>query len=78
MGSADWMKRNLRNRVEVIFPILDPAIKDEVLKFLDIQFAPAIKTQLLSTKLQPLNWSKQPKQYCAQHTFYLYLRQKAK
>ena len=34
MGSADWMKRNLRSRVEVIFPILDAAIKAEVLDFL--------------------------------------------
>jgi polyphosphate kinase len=26
-GSADWMPRNFRRRVEVMFPILDPALK---------------------------------------------------
>src|SRR5690606_4292435 len=34
-SSADWMPRNFRRRVEVMFPILDPALKkrltDEVL-----------------------------------------------
>ncbi|SDT96151.1 polyphosphate kinase [Verrucomicrobium sp. GAS474] len=26
LGSADWMPRNLRRRIEVVFPILDPAL----------------------------------------------------
>ena len=30
LGSADWMDRNLRARVEVVFPILDPALKQRV------------------------------------------------
>jgi polyphosphate kinase len=28
MGSADWMHRNLSNRVEVVTPILDPELKE--------------------------------------------------
>ena len=27
MGSADWMSRNLRSRIEVIFPIYDDKLK---------------------------------------------------
>ncbi len=30
LGSADWMKRNLDNRVETIVPILDPGIRKEL------------------------------------------------
>ncbi len=30
LGSADWMDRNLRARVEVVFPILDPGLKQRV------------------------------------------------
>ncbi len=34
MGSADLMRRNLLNRVEVIFPILDPRVRRRVLRLL--------------------------------------------
>jgi polyphosphate kinase len=34
MGSADMMRRNLYNRVEVIFPVLDPRIQWRVLRLL--------------------------------------------
>ena len=30
LGSADWMNRNLHSRVEVVFPILDPDLKQRV------------------------------------------------
>jgi len=32
LSSADWMQRNLRRRVEVAFPILDPAVKKRVME----------------------------------------------
>jgi polyphosphate kinase len=31
-GSADWMERNLFSRVEVCFPILDPLLREKVLR----------------------------------------------
>ncbi len=34
LGSADLMRRNLHNRVEVVFPVLDPAIQQRVLRIL--------------------------------------------
>ncbi|MDE2635168.1 MAG: polyphosphate kinase 1 [Chloroflexota bacterium] len=34
MGSADLMRRNLLNRVEVVFPVLDPRIQWRVLRIL--------------------------------------------
>jgi polyphosphate kinase len=34
LGSADLMRRNLLNRVEVVFPVLEPAIQKQVLRIL--------------------------------------------
>lgn len=34
LGSADLMRRNLYNRVEVVFPVLDPALQRNVLRIL--------------------------------------------
>jgi polyphosphate kinase len=43
MGSADWMKRNLRRRVECVFPVYDPDAKKELLDLLAIQLADNVK-----------------------------------
>jgi polyphosphate kinase len=32
VGSADWMPRNLYNRVEVVFPVEDPALRKRVIE----------------------------------------------
>lgn len=36
IGSADWMHRNLHNRVELITPILDVKLKEKLWEFLEI------------------------------------------
>jgi polyphosphate kinase len=36
IGSADWMHRNLHNRVELIAPIFDPKLKEKLWDFLDV------------------------------------------
>lgn len=43
IGSADWMPRNLDNRIEAVTPILDPEIKKDVIN--TIQFALNDNTQ---------------------------------
>jgi polyphosphate kinase len=43
LGSADWMKRNLRRRVECVFPVYDPELKKELLDILNIQLSDNIK-----------------------------------
>ena len=35
MGSADWMPRNLDNRIEVVTPVYDPAVKEELRRIVD-------------------------------------------
>ena len=39
IGSADWMYRNLNNRVECIAPIWDPALQHRLQQILDIMLA---------------------------------------
>jgi polyphosphate kinase len=36
IGSADWMHRNLHNRVELITPIFDMKLKEKLWEFVDI------------------------------------------
>ena len=36
IGSADWMHRNLHNRVELITPIYEQRLKDKLWEFLDV------------------------------------------
>lgn len=43
LGSADWMKRNLRRRVECVFPVYDPELKKELLDVLNIQLSDNVK-----------------------------------
>ncbi|HOY21107.1 MAG TPA: polyphosphate kinase 1, partial [Haliscomenobacter sp.] len=50
LASADWMTRNLDRRVEVVFPIYNPALKQELVKILDIQWADTIKARVLNAE----------------------------
>jgi polyphosphate kinase len=45
VASADWMGRNLDRRVEVAFPIYDPAIRAEVRHLLDLQRQDNVKSR---------------------------------
>ena len=46
MGSADWMPRNLDKRVEIMFPVEEPALKERVKHILDIQLQDNVKTRI--------------------------------
>ncbi|MDY5576756.1 MAG: RNA degradosome polyphosphate kinase [Lachnospiraceae bacterium] len=47
MGSADWMPRNLDKRVEILFPVEDERLKEEVIHILDIQLADTLKAHVM-------------------------------
>ena len=47
MGSADWMPRNLDKRVEIMFPVEDPMLKEKVVHILKVQLDDNVKAHVL-------------------------------
>ena len=47
MGSADWMPRNLDKRVEIMFPVEDPVLKEQVIHILQVQLEDNVKAHIL-------------------------------
>lgn len=43
LASADWMQRNFDRRVEIAFPILEPALQNRLREILEIQLADNVK-----------------------------------
>jgi polyphosphate kinase len=43
LASADWMQRNFDRRVEIAFPILEPALQERIKEILEIQIADTVK-----------------------------------
>ena len=47
LSSADWMPRNLDRRVEVLFPIEDPALQEELAIQLELSLSDNIKRRIM-------------------------------
>jgi len=62
LASSDWMPRNLDNRVEIAFPILDLQLQAQIRAILDIQLADTLKARLClpDGKFQRLTLSDAP------------------
>jgi len=50
LSSADWMIRNLDNRIEVAVPIYDQHIQQELKSYLEIQFKDNVKARIIDKK----------------------------
>ena len=50
IGSADWMPRNLDNRVEVVTPVYDPAIKGEMKRIVEYGLNDALQGRIVDGK----------------------------
>ncbi len=48
MGSADWMPRNLDKRVEIMFPVEAPELKQEVIHILRVQLDDTIRAHVMA------------------------------
>jgi polyphosphate kinase len=49
ISSADWMTRNIQNRVEVSCPIYSEAVKQEIIDNFNICWSDNIKSRLINT-----------------------------
>lgn len=47
MASADWMPRNLDRRVELLFPVEDEDLKEEVINVLEVEMNDNVKAHLM-------------------------------
>ncbi len=78
MGSADWMRRNLYHRIEVVFPVYDEALKGEVNKMLEIQLtdntsAVRLDSELTNVVFEPNDAAPGIR---SQRDYYQYLKEK--
>ncbi|MCR4781950.1 MAG: RNA degradosome polyphosphate kinase [Lachnospiraceae bacterium] len=48
LGSADWMPRNLDRRVEIVYPVEDSKIKEEVFHYLEVELNDTRKAYILN------------------------------
>lgn len=70
MGSADWMPRNLDKRVEILFPVENPQLKEEVKHILEVQLADNRKAHVLLPDGSYAKVNRRGKEsICAQDTF---------
>lgn len=51
LGSADWMNRNLHQRIEVCFPVYNAALQTQIRQFIDLQLADNTQAQLIDSSL---------------------------
>ena len=47
ISSADWMTRNIDNRIEVGCPIFDPELKNKIIDILNIQLSDTVKARII-------------------------------
>ena len=52
ISSADWMTRNIENRVEVSCPIYDEDIKKEILDGFNLSWNDNVKARLINTAIE--------------------------
>jgi polyphosphate kinase len=50
ISSADWMPRNLDHRVEVTAPVYDEPIRQEIKRYLEIQFRDSVKGRVINAE----------------------------
>ncbi|PWM31694.1 MAG: RNA degradosome polyphosphate kinase [Clostridiales bacterium] len=69
-SSADWMPRNLERRVEILFPVTDPALEKKLQHILDCQLKDTLKAHLLQPDGTYEKVDKRGKEpFCAQDAF---------
>lgn len=76
ISSADWMTRNIDNRVEVACPILDIDLQQELLDTFMISWNDNVKARLVNTKNQNAFVTNQAEANRSQWATYAYFKEK--
>lgn len=75
ISSADWMIRNLDNRVEAAVPIYDENIQQELKKFMQIQFRDTQKARIIDeNQLNNYRHTRKKMNYRAQEDIFNFLK----
>ena len=77
VGSADWMKRNLKRRIEVAFPLYDKNIRELVMNNISLQLKDNTKAVIIDDNLQNIKVKNKGKLVRAQNDFYNELKIKS-
>jgi len=75
MGSADWMSRNLRSRIEVVFPVSDKKLKQELIQILQFQLDDTKKAVMVKADYSNERISSQGSPIAAQGAIYQYVKE---
>ena len=57
IGSADWMPRNLDNRIEVVTPVYDPAVKSEMKLIVDYGLKDSVQGRIVDGSGENRPWT---------------------
>lgn len=57
IGSADWMTRNLDNRVEVVAPVYDPEIKADLRRVVEYGLRDNMQGRIVDGSGENLSWT---------------------
>ncbi|MGM9758839.1 MAG: RNA degradosome polyphosphate kinase [Parabacteroides sp.] len=75
MGSADWMPRNLDNRVEVVTPIYDPNIQAELRRIVDFGLRDTLQARIVDGTDSNLPWGgNESEPFRSQEALYTYYK----
>lgn len=78
LGSSDWMTRNLDRRVEVMTPIYDPELRQEIRSLLNFQLSDNAKARRWDAELTNEYIERKEKKVRSQLTTYAYFRNQLK
>jgi len=78
LGSADWMNRNIYNRIEVCFPIYDEKVKEEIMNIIDLQLKDNVQAVLLNESIENVKIEAKPPLVQSQQAIYELLKSTAK
>jgi len=75
IGSADWMKRNLSHRIEVVTPVLDKDHKKTIQHLIELQLQDNVKARILDKGQQNKYVENSNKKIQSQLTTYAYFEE---